>query len=136
MSVERSRGAPGGKVHSNGIEARRVLDKLIRTVPSFSNGVQDYKSFWNSGLRASAMFAARSYSAVMGPLLACLTPDIIPEDSRRKLLIFCLEFVELFFSIARSPTAQFGGIEGVSSELQRIAGLLSDAVRVAFAGQM
>lgn len=136
MSVERSRGAPGGKVHSNGIEARRVLDKLIRTVPSFSNGVQDYKSFWNSGLRASAMFAARSYSAVMGPLLACLTPDIIPEDSRRKLLIFCLECVELFFSIARSPTAQFGGIEGVSSELQRIAGLLSDAVRVAFAGQM
>ena len=83
-----------------------------------------------------AMLAARSYSAVIGPLLACLTPDIIPEDSRRKLLIFCLEYVELFFSIARSPTFQYGGIDGVSRELTRIAGTLSEAVRTAFAGQM
>ena len=82
------------------------------------------------------MLAARSYSAIIGPLLACLTPDIIPEVSRRKLLIFCLEYVELFFSIARSPTSQYGGIDGVSRELTRIAGVLSDAVRTAFAGQM
>lgn len=82
------------------------------------------------------MLAARSYSAVIGPLLACLTPDIIPEDSRRKLLIFCLEYVEFFFSIARSPTIQYGGIDGVSRELTSTATALSDAVRAAFAGQM
>jgi hypothetical protein len=125
----------GGRIDTRGAEAFRLFDKLLRAVGSFRDGVREYRSFWNAGIKASAMFAARSYSTVIGPMMSCLTPDVIPEPSRRALLIFVLEHVELFFSIARSPTAQWGGIKNVTRELLDIARVLSDAVRSAFSGQ-
>jgi hypothetical protein len=134
-SVLRSRGTNvKGDIVPLGSSAQRLFDKLIKGVPSFRDGVREYKSFWASGIgkKATGFFTAKSYSAIMGPMASCLSPDVVPETARRTLLILVLEHVELFFCVARAPSAQWGGVQGVSSELQRIAAVIRTGMDAAF----
>ena len=50
VSVVRSRGMVGPRTHALGGAAQRLLDTLIRSVGSFTDGVRTYKSFWNVGV--------------------------------------------------------------------------------------
>ena len=135
VSVQRSRGTNAkGSVSHLGTAAQQLFDTLIKRVPAFRDGVHEYKSFWATGIsrKAGGFFTAKSYSAIMGPMAACLSPDVIPETERRKILILVLEHVELFFCVARAPTAQWGGIACVSAELQRIADVIKKGIDAAF----
>jgi hypothetical protein len=68
-------------------------------------------------------------------MAACLSPDVLPDTARRRVVILVLEHVELFFWVARAPTAQYGGIAGVCSELKRIAAVIKIGIDTAFHGQ-
>jgi hypothetical protein len=135
VSVQRSRGVNSkGSVHELGSSAQRLLDSLIKKIPAFTDGYREDKSFWASGIsrKAAGFFAAKSYSAIMGPLVSCLTADVIPDTVRRTMLVLTLEHVELFFCVARAPSQQWGGVAGLSAELQRIAGVIKAGIDAAF----
>lgn len=138
VSVQRSRGINAkGSVHELGSVAQRLLDKLIKDVPKFTDGYREDKSFWASGIgrKAAGFFAGKSYSAIMGPLMSCLSPDVLPDTERRKMLVLVLEHVELFFTVARAPTIQYGGPAGVSAELKGLATVIKSGIDAAFHGQ-
>ena len=127
----------GGNVHPLGGDAHRLLDNVIRDVPSFTDGVRNIRSFWSDGIsrRAATLFTARAYSAILGPLMSSLSPDVLPCPEMRVLLIHCLELVMLFFSVARAPTAQYGGLHAVKKELMGIAELLANSIKTTFSGK-
>ena len=138
VSVQRSRGLNSkGAVNELGTSAQRLFDQLIKEVPSFTDGYREYKSFWASGVgrKTTGFFTGKAYSAIMGPMAACLSPDVLPDTARRRVVILVLEHVELFFWVARAPTAQYGGIAGVCSELKRIAAVIKIGIDTAFHGQ-
>ena len=138
LTVSRSRGVErDGSVKSAGNDAFRLLDGIIRRIRSFTDGVREQRAVWGDGVsrKGSSFFTGRAYSSLLAPLLACMTPSVIPERRDRRQLIFLLEHAAWFFTIARNPSRFYGGLDSYAALLGRVATTINDALISTFSGR-
>ncbi len=137
-AVSRLRGvATDGSSKAGGGDAFRLLDGLIRRLRSFTDGVRDHRAVWSDGIRrkGASFFTGRAFSSLLAPLLASISPSVIPDATTRKQLIFLLGHALWFFTIARNPSSFYGGLSKYAELLGGVAESINTALRTTFSGR-
>lgn len=138
LAVSRSRGvAIDGSAKPAGGDAHRLLDGIIRRVRSWTDGVREHRAVWANGIskKGASFFAGRAYNSLLLPLLACLTPAVLPDGTTRRQLIFLLEHAAWFYTVARNPSSYYGGLAKTALLLGRIATSIDVYLTSTFSGR-